>query len=601
MLLKKSQKSTTLILALLLVSSHLSYGKKKETDSLYYYKQQLKKVDELPLERSLYLFNKAKQFASLEEILYFTRDEAELLSNKGLKELSFLTHKKSIDLAQKNNFKVLEGLTHQDLCLHYYRFNQNKLAYETLLKAKTILENTTPSDLILFNENRDKKVTKGEIMDDIMFNLGTLSMDNEEYDKAEKHFIQSLQFFTNKNDKQGIFYAKFALANVLLETGNNKQSNMSLFELLKDSITLKVDLSLIHYNISWNYLELEKYAKALEHVDKAISISTEIEDYIQLIDLNFLKAKVLKKLKDYKSAKLYLTYALKKSVEIDDLPFLIDVYKELADVEEKDNNPIKANHYFKKLLTIQDTLKKRKEQDSYNEILLKNKLQNQERLNEEQQHMIKSEKERVNFYFWLAILGALLVIAIGLIYYISTKYKNKKIVLVEQNAKIIEVELENKRKDEIRKSQKIQDELKTKKNELLLSLLNIKKRRERVKKIQNEIDRIKDNSIITKTDMSNLKEFIMNKSLEFDKEENIQQKINNTQRDFFISIQKIHPNLTKTDLKILAYLRVNLNTNEIAELQGVSIDAIRKSRHRIRKKLNLSPDESLEKFIFDFL
>jgi DNA-binding CsgD family transcriptional regulator len=47
-------------------------------------------------------------------------------------------------------------------------------------------------------------------------------------------------------------------------------------------------------------------------------------------------------------------------------------------------------------------------------------------------------------------------------------------------------------------------------------------------------------------------------------------------------------------------LRVGLSTKEIADVQYVSIDAIRKSRYRIRKKLNLDSKESLEKFILKF-
>ncbi len=69
---------------------------------------------------------------------------------------------------------------------------------------------------------------------------------------------------------------------------------------------------------------------------------------------------------------------------------------------------------------------------------------------------------------------------------------------------------------------------------------------------------------------------------------------------FFNIMLHDFPNLTQTELKILAYIRINLSTKEIADIQNVSLDAIRKTRYRIRKKLELKPKQSLEKFILQY-
>ncbi|WP_299212167.1 7TM diverse intracellular signaling domain-containing protein [uncultured Aquimarina sp.] len=67
--------------------------------------------------------------------------------------------------------------------------------------------------------------------------------------------------------------------------------------------------------------------------------------------------------------------------------------------------------------------------------------------------------------------------------------------------------------------------------------------------------------------------------------------------EFAQRIKKIHPNLTKTDLEICIYLRMSLGRKEIARLRFTSIEAVKKSRSRLRKKMNLSKDINLEEYI----
>ncbi len=601
MLVYQTQKNTKIFFTFLLLTLHLfSYSKDKQLDSLKYYKKELLNSDTLSIDTVLYLYKKAKEFANIPEEILLIRFEAEYLSFQGLKDITYLKCNRALELAQKNELRVFEGLVYLDLSNYYYTFHQYKLAYQTILKSKIILENLTPEDIVLYNSTQKEKLTKEEMLDPLIYNIGVMALDNGEYEKAEKHYEESLRFSLKRNNKQGVLDAKINLANLLLEKQENKKSNVAFFELLKDSIQLQSDLVIIYYNISANFLELGKRKKSLKYIDMALNVNNEVGNELLLVDLFFLKAKILKKLGNYKVAKTLLNKSVEKSMKIDDFLFLIDIYNELAEIEMKDNNPQKANYYYKELLSVQDSLKKREELGSYEEILLQNKLYHQEQLNIEQQLIIKNEKERSNLYLWLTVLSFFLLMALGFNFYISSKNNHKRLLLVKQRAKINEIEIENKRKDEAIKSQEIQNELKVKKEELLLSLLYIKKRKEKTKVIQNEIDKIKDKSIITKTDLLNLKGFINKKSKDLDIEENIQQKINSTQKDFFTNIQTSYPTLTKTDLKILAYLRVDINTKEIANMQNVSIDAIRKTRHRIRKKLDLSPKQSLERFIINY-
>ena len=64
--------------------------------------------------------------------------------------------------------------------------------------------------------------------------------------------------------------------------------------------------------------------------------------------------------------------------------------------------------------------------------------------------------------------------------------------------------------------------------------------------------------------------------------------------DFFTVMKERFPSLSKTELRLCAYIRVGMTAKEIAQVLSVKPDTVNTSRYRIRKKMQLSPDESLE-------
>ncbi len=51
------------------------------------------------------------------------------------------------------------------------------------------------------------------------------------------------------------------------------------------------------------------------------------------------------------------------------------------------------------------------------------------------------------------------------------------------------------------------------------------------------------------------------------------------------------PHLTSYELRLCTYLKSNLSTKEIATLLNITPDSVKKAKHRLRKKLKISPDE----------
>ena len=68
---------------------------------------------------------------------------------------------------------------------------------------------------------------------------------------------------------------------------------------------------------------------------------------------------------------------------------------------------------------------------------------------------------------------------------------------------------------------------------------------------------------------------------------------NNIHSEFFTKLLETCPDLTPTEIKIAALLKLNLNTKEMAALTYKSEAGIKSTRYRLRKKLQLNSDDSL--------
>jgi hypothetical protein len=69
---------------------------------------------------------------------------------------------------------------------------------------------------------------------------------------------------------------------------------------------------------------------------------------------------------------------------------------------------------------------------------------------------------------------------------------------------------------------------------------------------------------------------------------------------FFKKLKSHFPDLTPGDLKLAAFLKMNLSSKEIAPLLNISIRGVENKRYRLRKKMNLEEDENLTNFMIDY-
>lgn len=555
-----------------------------EKDSVELYRAKLKVSYEIPIDSALYFYDKLIGSVGLKEKANLLRKKGLFLIDNNLNKAAEREFLKALVIVEEYEFKDVKSKVYHDLGYHYYILNNSQLAYKYFLLSKG-----------LYKELNDVKN-----LSIVNTNIGTFLSEEGDYEEAEKLYYQSLDFYEKTNDTIGIIYSKINLASLMRDANDYDRSNEILESLVKETKFNKQDESLVIYNFALNAKDEKHYNEANEYVDKAIRLSEEINDDIQLIDLHYLKAEVELGKLNYPAALDYFNKSLKTTIEIDDLEFKEEILKRIIEVKIRAKDFGKIDSLFHEISIVQDTLSKRKKYNSYKEILLENQINKNEETISLQQTVLEKEKKQKKLYFILSFISLLSLVLVFLLFYSYRKNSRKNIRLMKHQSRLNEIELANKRKIEKYEKKSIQDELNAKNKELQLALLFTRKRNENLIMINSKIDQISGNSIITKDHLQSLKHLIIEKSEDLDKEEGIQQKVVNMNKDFFRKLLKEFPSLTQTELKILAYIRVNMDTKEIATIQNVSVDAIRKTRYRIRKKLELEPKQSLEKYILQY-
>lgn len=79
-----------------------------------------------------------------------------------------------------------------------------------------------------------------------------------------------------------------------------------------------------------------------------------------------------------------------------------------------------------------------------------------------------------------------------------------------------------------------------------------------------------------------------------------EQLYNEAHDNFFKRLKETYPQLTPSDLRLCAYLRMNLSSKEIAPLLNISVRGVEERRYRLRKRLDLSTDTNLTELIMTF-
>ena len=427
------------------------------------------------------------------------------------------------------------------------------------------------------------KIKQAQGLATVNDNLALIAIKEKDFNKAEAYFKTSFSLRKNTNKIEDIIYSNFGFLKIYMLEDNLFKINSlfneieKLFESEKDKYTpeqLSTSYLMRNYAYAYSlmgdyYKSKKNYTSAIDYYKQAKVLLKKFPIEIPVLDVNIAESYLAQN--QWERAKFSAQNNLKKIKG--------DFFRE----EKKRNYQVLEEVFIHNddsynLIRIKDSLIK---MASFGAILnLGNKFNELESniLLAKKRAELNESKIMYNIYLFILIIGSTVLLFSLISLRLNFNLQKEKANKISVEKKYIEAALEHKKIELVNKSNYI-----TQRNKNLNYIL------ESVNKM--DAAKTEECTAIIKERISLLL-----------KSENInnrfEKQFEEVYPSFFRDLVKQSDQLTQNDLRLCAYLKMNQNTHEIAQLSGVSIRTIESQKYRLKKKLKLSKEENLVNFLF---
>lgn len=494
---------------------------------------------------------------------HFIQLSKEARENNRTKSLSYL--QEALKLERELSDTVLvklyrsAGLTYKDQEFYYMALNY-------FYKELEIEEKRNPSEAFFVLNN----------IGGCYYLMGDEPKAREFWEKSMDGYEIYLQ--NNKDivgNKEGsLIYNNLAV--IEREAGNYAKALEMLKEFQTQNVFLRDTFNVIlaKENLADVYMGLNERNTAISELHVGLSLAKKINS---AYDLSSLYKKIGEIYLSSSKRKDSALYYLKKSYTLSENHGFVDL--KLTSAEHlvslyEDEMDYKTALYY---LHIAKTLSE--ETIGYENKKRVNRLESEFNEKMKQNELIQSQKNR-EIYF---IVGIVLLLFASIIAFLMFKLQKSKVQKRVAENELLAQQLEEKNK------------------KLTSNALQIMQSSEIIESTHKELRQLKSQSDTStnKILLSKIIGELRSGTQAFNKNE-FQKLFMETDSDFYKRLLQKYPKLTKNELRLCAFLRLNFSSKEISAITQQSPHSIVVARSRLRKKLNLDKNQSLTNFLVQF-
>ncbi len=404
------------------------------------------------------------------------------------------------------------------------------------------------------------------------------------YDKAEPYFRELLNEF-QASGKDSI---SAAVMNNLAVGFRYRGMNDSSFIWLNKAKTVNtrfgntVWLSQNYLNMGQYFVNIRHYDSALVYLYKSLSLTKAVgyTRNLSLVHARLARAHLLagddKAALEHARSSIYHNQSgMNKLREKEALELMKDIFKRAGRIDS-------AYFYLEKMVVLNDSMRveefKQDEAARQKRFSLEEEIQRQALAANE----LKASHTRKNFLIVIVILCAmLLVLVLAMILF---RQRNK---LMKQQFGQQLIQYENN---------KLQREVDFKNRELATHLLAMQKKNESLLRISEEIKKVQLDAEDHDTTLRNIVRNLT-KTSEEQLWPEFEKRFKEIHGDFYKNLTRKHPNLSANELKMCAFMKMNMTTKEISAITSQSVETIKMGRYRLRTKLGLQRNENLVSYL----
>ncbi|PWK18761.1 hypothetical protein LV89_04049 [Arcicella aurantiaca] len=366
-------------------------------------------------------------------------------------------------------------------------------------------------------------------------------------------------------------------------------------------------------------LQQKNINQALAYLNKAIEVGIKTKEYYNVLNLQS-KVNLLIKLNQLTQAETLCRSIQKRMSTIESFEFVgtnnaslgniylarkdygnalkysLDSYKETLKAGNEENL-IKLDStlfiIYKKLGDFENAFKHSSHFIELNEKLLsKDKIKQFQNVQyrhymDKKQKQIEAEQRIKQAYILISIILFLTLMLGTIVFIITQKNSELKVKLLNETTK---------NEEQIREN--MQFEMETQTRELTSMAMAIDQKNILWKNVQQKLkETLSAMPSISEQEIKSIFKIISQDNDSQHEWDTFKLHFESVHPQFFTTLSQIAPTLTQLELRQCAYIKINLAPKQVGNLLNITPDSVKKSRMRIKKKLNLSTEDNLSKFI----
>ncbi|MDE6010816.1 MAG: LuxR C-terminal-related transcriptional regulator [Muribaculaceae bacterium] len=406
--------------------------------------------------------------------------------------------------------------------------------------------------------------------------IGVIMQELGEYHEAMRHFQEGQQIFRTIGSEACFTKNRINIANLhyLLD---NKEEALHTLQGLEENPFVKAD-SIYLANLLVSRFRISDCADSLA-VIRAHDISRRLSnDHLLALTLRSL-GWLRYMQRNYKESMTLLREGLGIAERLEDFSSRREVLSALEECSRALGMPAEAGIYHDRWREINDSLYHHERNDRIRRAEHLATINRYERRIAEEAQAARWRQTMLVAV--AAFLAVILVLSLLLMWMWRRRTESERRLKMEENERLTLL------------NRQYSLEIEAKEKELASNTLLMAQKNMQLKDLSRQIERLEGEGLATgHTDP--LKQTISEQLSADDDWRYFKLRFEKVHPGFFEALRERCPALSKTELRLCAYIRVGMTAKEIAQVLSVKPDTVNTSRYRIRKKLALVPEASLE-------
>ncbi len=410
----------------------------------------------------------------------------------------------------------------------------------------------------------------------VYITIGALMQELEEYHEAMRNYEEGQQLFKEIGSEACSTKNRINIANIHYLLGD-KQAALECLDGLEENSFVVAD-SIYLANVLVSRFRISDCSDSLAVV-RAYDISRHLSnDHLSV--LTMMSMGMLRYLQhNYQESKQFLSNAFEIARRLEDFSSQRDILERLEDCSHSLGQLEEAEMFHTRWKALNDSLFHHERNDRIRRAEHLATINRYER-------RIAEESQVARWRFTLAVsIGGFLLIILALSLRLMWMWRKR----TESERRLKEEE--NERLTLLNRQYSL--EIEAKEKELASTTLLMAQKNMQLKDLSRQIERMEEDGMAS-VHTDPLKQTITSQLNADDDWRFFKLRFDKVHPCFFEMMKERYPSLSKTDLRLCAYIRVGMTAKEIAQVLSVKPDTVNTSRYRIRKKMHLAPEASLE-------